>query len=214
MKAVGELFAEDFDRPDPITEPPAAEPVFSGADVAAAHEAGWREGHEASLQEAAASDSAAARQALTTLIASFEAERDAAAARAEASAEAIARLLMDSLAAMFPTLCARYGDKEARAIVRTLLPALSEEMAITIRAHPRTAAAISQEITLLEPELAEHVQLTDCDAMPPGDVRITWRNGTATRNARALWQQVAAVLAPAGLVHADAPIKETVDGDD
>ena len=49
----------------------------------------------------------------------FAAEREAAAARAEQSAEAIARLLLDSLAAIFPALCARYGDAEVRAIVRT-----------------------------------------------------------------------------------------------
>ena len=49
--------------------------------------------------------------------------------------------------------------------------------------------------------------------MSPGDVRIAWRNGTATRDAAALWQQVAAVLAPAGLLRADAAIRETVDGD-
>jgi hypothetical protein len=48
--------------------------------------------------------------------------------------------------------------------------------------------------------------------MSPGDVRIAWRNGTATRDAAALWQQVAAVLAPAGLLRADAAIRETVNG--
>jgi flagellar biosynthesis/type III secretory pathway protein FliH len=212
MKEPGELFAEDFDRPD-TPGPQIAEPVFSAADLAAAGEAGWREGREAGLQEAAMSDAAATRQAMTTFATSFEAVCDAAATRAEASADAIARLLMHGLAAMFPTLCARYGDAEVRDIVRALLPALSEEMAIAVRANPRTAAAIAEEIALLEPELAEHVQLIECDAMASGDVRIAWRNGTATRDASSLWQQVAAVLAPAGLLHADVPIKETVDGD-
>ena len=36
--------------------------------------------------------------------------------------------------------------------------------------------------------------------MAPGDVRIAWHNGAATRDAAALWQQVAAILAPAGLL--------------
>jgi hypothetical protein len=43
-------------------------------------------------------------------------------------------------------------------------------------------------------------------------VRIAWHNGSAVRDAAALWEQVAAVLVPAGLLRADAMIKETVDG--
>jgi flagellar biosynthesis/type III secretory pathway protein FliH len=142
----------------------------------------------------------------------FATERDAATERAEQSAEAIARLLLDSLAAIFPTLCARHGDTEVRAIVRVVLPALTQESVITVRAHPRTAVAVAQEIARLDPDLVAHVQTVECDAMSPGDVRIAWRNGSARRDAAALWQQVAAVLMPAGLLRADAAIRETVDG--
>ena len=159
------------------------------------------------------SDAAATRQAIAAFAEQFATECEAATARAEQSAEAIARLLLDSLAAIFPTLCARYGDAEVRAIVRAVLPALTQEPAITVRAHPRTARALTQEIARLDPDLAAHVQTIDCDAMSPGDVRIAWHNGTATRDAAALWQQVAAVLAPAGLLRADAAIRETVNGD-
>jgi flagellar biosynthesis/type III secretory pathway protein FliH len=106
-----------------------------------------------------------------------------------------------------------YGDAEVRAIVRAVLPALTQELAITVRANPRTARALSQEIARLDRDLAAHVQAIDCDAMSPGDVRVAWHNGTATRDAAALWQQVAAVLAPAGLLRADAAIMETVNGD-
>jgi flagellar biosynthesis/type III secretory pathway protein FliH len=106
----------------------------------------------------------------------------------------------------------RYGDAEVRAIVRAVLPELTQEPAITVRANPRTARALTQEIARLDPDLAAHVQVVDCEAMSPGDVRIAWHNGTATRDAAALWQQVAAVLAPAGLLRADAAIRETVNG--
>jgi flagellar assembly protein FliH len=188
------------------------EPVFSASELRAARETGWRDGRTAGLQEAAEADAAMTRQAMAAIAEQFAVECDAAAVRAEQSAEAIARLLTASLAAMFPTLCARYGEAEVRAIVRTVLPALTQETAITVRAHPRTAAAVAQEIARLDPDLIAHIQAVDCDAMPPGDVRIAWHNGTATRDAAALWQQVAAVLAPAGLLRADAAIRETVDG--
>jgi flagellar assembly protein FliH len=215
MKEAGALFAEDFDAPDAPDESHSVEPepLFSALDLAAAREAGWREGREAGRNEAASGDAAAARHAVASFAASFDMARASAAARAEANAEAIARLLLDSLAAMFPALCARYGDAEVRAIIRTLLPSLTQETAITVRAHPGTAGAIAREIACLEPELVAHVEIIECDSMPRGDVRVAWRNGTATRDACSLWQQVAAVLAPAGLLHPDAAIKETVDGD-
>jgi flagellar biosynthesis/type III secretory pathway protein FliH len=209
---VGKLFAEDFDVPEVAPDPKVIEPVYSASELAAAHDAAWRDGHDAGLQDAATGDAAATRQAIAAFAEQFATECEAAQARAEQSAEAIAQLLLDSFAAIFPTLCVRYGDAEVRAIVRTVLPALTQEPTITVRANPRTARAVTQEIARLDPDLAVHVQVVDCDAMSPGDVRIAWHNGTATRDAAALWQQVAAVLAPAGLLRADAAIRETVNG--
>ena len=84
---------------------------------------------------------------------------------------------------------------------------------ITIRAHPDTTAAISREIGQMDPELRARIETVIAEAMPPGDVRITWRNGSAARDVDALWQQVADVLAPAGLLQAEARVKEMVDGD-
>ena len=210
---VGKLFAEDFDVPEAAPDPEVIEPVYSARELTAARDAAWRDGHEAGLQDAATSDNAATRQAIAAFAEQFTTECEAATARAEQSAEAIARLLLDSLAAIFPTLCVRYGDAEVRAIVRAVLPALTQEPTITVRTHPHTARALEQEIARLAPDLAAHVQAVDCDAMSPGDVRIAWHNGTATRDAAALWQQVAAVLAPAGLLRADAAIRVTVNGD-
>ena len=210
---VGTLFAEDFDVPEVVPDAEVIEPVYSVSELTAAREAAWREGHDAGSQDAATSDAAATHQAIVAFAEQFATECVAATARAEESAEAIARLLLDSLAAIFLTLCVRYGDAEVRAIVRTVLPALTQEPTIAVRAHPHTVRALTQEIARLDPDLATHVQAVDCDTMSPGDVRIAWHNGTATRDAAALWQQVAAILAPAGLLRADAAIRETVNGD-
>ena len=85
-------------------------------------------------------------------------ECNAAAARAEQTAEAIAGLLLDSLAATFPALCACYCDAEVCAVVRAVLPALTRERAITVRANPVTAAAVAGEFARLDPDLAAHVR--------------------------------------------------------
>jgi flagellar biosynthesis/type III secretory pathway protein FliH len=209
---IGVLFDDDFDMPDVAPEPEAAEPAFSAADLANAREAAWELGHAAGLEEASASDAATTRRAIESMAAQFADARDVAAALAEQSADAIARLLLDSLAVIVPVLCARYADAEVQAMVRAILPALTQEQAIKVRAHPRTAPAILHEIGRLDPDLAARIQITECEGTPPGDVRIAWRNGATARDAAALWNEVAAILAPAGLLRTDAMnIRESVD---
>jgi flagellar biosynthesis/type III secretory pathway protein FliH len=214
-RSLDALFADDFDMPDVAPEPEVIEPVFSAAEVANEREAAWRQGHASGLQEAAATDAAATRSAIEAVAAQFADARDAAAAFAEQSADAIARLLLESLAAVLPTLCARHGEAEVQAIVRAVLPALTREQVITIRANPCTAPSLVREVGRLDPDLASHVQIAECDAMPRGDVRIAWRNGAAARHAAGLWEQVAAILAPAGMLPTDAMTsrEETVDAD-
>lgn len=211
-RTFGALFAEDFDQAQLAPEPEVIEPMFSATELTEARDAAWRDGHAAGLDAAAASDAAGTRRAMEAIASGMSDARDAAGACAEQSADAIARVLLDSLAAAFPTLCARHGEAEVQAIVRAVLPALIQEPAITVRAHERSAPALAREIEQFDPELAAHVQVVECDAMSPGDVRITWRNGAAVRDTASLWQQVAAILMPAGLLRSNAAIMETVDG--
>jgi len=211
---LGALFGEDFDRPEAAPEPEAIEPVFSAAELANARETASREGNAAGRDAAVASDAAATRVAIEALAAQFADARETAAALAEQSADAIARLLLDSLAAAFPVLCASYGEAEVQAIVRSVLPALNQEQAVTVRTNPLTARSLLREIGRLEPDFVSRVQIVECDAMTPGDVKISWRNGAVVRDATALWEQVAAILAPAGLLRTDIVFnRETVDGD-
>jgi flagellar assembly protein FliH len=207
------LFAEDFDLPRATPQAQVIEPVFSASELTAAREAAWQEGHAAGLREAAETDTAATKQAIAQISELLRSESQAGLVRAETEAAAIAQLLLDSLAAVFPTLAARYGDAEVRAIIRTVLPALIREPVITVRAHPETTAVIAQEIVGLDPDLKEHVQTISCEDMMPGDLRIAWRNGSAVRNATALWQQIAEILTPAGLLRTDTGAKERADGE-
>jgi flagellar assembly protein FliH len=213
-RPLGMLFEEDFDRPESVPEPEATEPIFSAADLANAREAAWQEGSAAGLEAAAASDAAATRRAIESVAAQFADASDTAAALGEQTADAIARLLLDSLAAAFPVLCACYGEAEVQAIVRSVLPALTREQAVTVRTNPLTARSLLREIGRLDPDFASRVQIVECDAMTPGDVKISWHNGAAVRDATALWEKVAAILAPAGLLRTDVVFnRETVDGD-
>src|SRR5690348_5119734 len=98
----GSLFAEDFDLPQGSPVPKPVEPVFSAEELAVARESAWREGYDAGLLEAAASDTASIRQTIAQIGAHLHTESEAAALRAEQHAESIGQLLLSSLAATFP----------------------------------------------------------------------------------------------------------------
>ena len=167
------------------------------------------------LRRPSTGDAAAARQAMEGVAAQLQDACDSAATLAEQSADAVARLLLDSLAAAFPVFCARYGEAEVQAIV-ALGPAGADPGAGDYRAgqsahRSRRSRARSAGSIPISPRACRS---TSSDAMPTGDVRIAWRNGAATRDAATLWAQVAAILAPAGLLRGRCRrIKETVDGD-
>jgi len=207
------LFGEDFDIREIAPEPEVIQPIFSASDVASARESAWRDGHAAGVHEAEGNEVATTRHVLEVIAEAIKANHDAAIAHAEQAAEGIAHLLLDSLAAVFPALCANHGEAEARALVRIVLPPLTEESAITVRANPRIMPALATEIGRLDPDLAARVQVHECDGLAPGDVRVTWHNGAAVRDAVALWERVAMVLAPTGLLpQVDRMVKETANG--
>lgn len=202
------LFDEDFDAPAPtdpeVIAPPAA--PLTPADVAAARERGIEEGRAAAAAEAevAAETLAAAADALIHELVSL---REAMHAAAEENATAIARLLLDTLATLFPALCARHAEAEARALVSALLPGLAREPEVVIRAAPELVDALAHEAARACPDDSHRVRIVSDIAIPPGDVRLRWQGGAARRDAAGLWEAVAEVLAPSGLLSAQ--IRET-----
>jgi flagellar assembly protein FliH len=200
--ARGGLFAEDFDLPrrEEVPHTEVVTPSYSGAELAEARAEAWAAGHAAGTGEADTSIAAATRSLLDAISAALRDARAEAGAVAERSIEAIARLLLDSLAKLFPTLCERHGEAELAALCRSILPALAREPAITVRVNPAHTPALMRELDRLDPDLVERVRLVPVEAIAAGDVRVSWRDGSALRDTASLWQQVRAVLEPAGLL--------------
>lgn len=219
----GVLYAEDFDLLDfeamPAGLAAAAAASMSVAPqapettaVAALTEADLEETRLLARAEGAAAAMAAAdqqaaqsgRRAMDALAASLGDARAEGARLAEEHAEAIARLVLSTLAANLPATCARHGEAEARALVRALLPHLSAEPQVVIRCSPHDADGMRAELARLGPDAPAAAQVVPTDAVVPGDVRVTWQGGGATRDARRAWAAVHEALAPLGLLDADA----------
>ena len=194
------LFDEDFDLPRPPPEPEVIQPVFTAAELNAARDEAARDSRDQALAEADASARLVTGRALTEIAAGMAAARSEAAAIAEQSAEAIARLLLDCFATAFPALSARHGPDEMAAVLRAILPALHHEPKIAVRINPRLMLPMTEEIQSLDADLKARVRLVPVETVPPGDVRVTWENGAAVREIGSLWTQIEDILAPAGLL--------------
>ncbi len=218
----GVLFAEDFDAPPPpswrddvIDEPqPVAAP--SAPDIEAIRRealmAGRAQGYEdamAGIDDRAATRAASCERLLGAISAALTESAQEVRRMAEGNAEAIARLLLGTLATMLPTLCANHGAAEVAAIAGRVVPGLTQVPRITIRINPHALEAVNAGLEPLDPDLRERIVITPTDAVAEGDIRIGWADGSAWRDTGGLWRSVCEVLAPIGLLDPETPFAGT-----
>jgi flagellar assembly protein FliH len=212
---LGVLYAEDFDE-DGITaaagseaapEPEVIESVFTAAELDAAR----LEGRDIGRREAEGSLAAARNQMVGLLAASIADARDEQRVMAQEAADAAARCILSALSACLPALCDRHGAAELQAMVRAVLPALVDEPRITVRINPQMLAPIQAEIAALDIEIAERVRLLPSDSIAPGDVRITWAEGSAIRDTARARTAVEDALAALGLYERETLQQEMAD---
>ncbi len=199
----GILYVEDFDAPpapeaDPAPDLPEdpPEPVFSAADVAAAHAAGRRAGQKAALTDAMLMHiqlQTAALQALSDALAASRVELECVAAR---HAEQAARTALSLLHAAIPATMAAHGKTEITAMLEALLPGLRCEPALRVRTHPSLADFVRESlIARLGPD-GGVLAVVPTETMARGDIAISWENGKAWRDCAAIHADITAALAP------------------
>ncbi len=200
------LFPESFEepraparRPAPVSAEPSP-PALTEADLRAAHEAGFAAGHAQGRAAAMEATAAATAKMLAAVAERLTDARAAAVQCAEASAAALAQLVLDAVGAGYPALRERFGEDELRRFVAAILPALAREPAVEIRVHPAHAAAVAEAVGALGTPSGPRPTITPSVSVAPGDAAIVWHDGSAHRDAAAAWSAVAAALAPLGLL--------------
>ncbi|GAC1342795.1 MAG: hypothetical protein NVSMB18_17460 [Acetobacteraceae bacterium] len=196
---LGILYAEDFDDPkpqdtvEPVEEalpPPLTQADIDRACVAAVEEArtGWeaiRTGHRS--------------QALAAISGAIEAVRDETGRETAALAEGIASTMLSMLSGALPVLCRDHGPAEARALVQRLIPLLRREPRITIRVHPSLVPVLRDDLAPLEDDIVGTITVAPA-ALAPGDVRVTWGEGSFVRDTQTILAAMQGALAELGLV--------------
>ena len=205
--AYGILYAEDFDDPAPPgnaePEPEVVEPSFTLAELDAARAAARADGIASERARLGAETDAARARALDALTAALAEAGEVARAVAEDAADGLAQAVLSVVAAGLPALCAQHGEGEVRALLGTLLPTLAVEPRITVRLSPHLLDPVRADLAALDPDIAAAVQLVPTDAVPLGDVRVSWDGGSLQRSAAAACAAVREALAPLGLLLPD-----------
>ena len=222
----GILFAEDFDLPEGFAhvlapaeedeeeaepEPEVIIPSYSAEELEEAREKGFAAGQRAGREAAQADSEAQIAAALAAITGSLHDAREAAAATASELAEGVTRLLLQGLASLAPALCARHGESEVAAVMALVLPVLRTEPRITVRVNPTLEDGIRARLARFDAELVARVAVIAAD-LPPGDVRIGWRDGEAVRDTTAIWRGIADVLTPLGLLDSTVHHHEKIGG--
>ena len=197
----------------PAIEPESADPVYTPADLDTVRVTAWKEGYSAGSAEAGQRHDLAVREALDSIRAAFEKASNEADRKLGRAADEIARLLLSALAVALPTLSARYGEEEARAIVRAILPTLANQKVLTIHVSPGILPGLREEVSRVDPDFLSRIRVVAAGSMLPGDVRVSWADGEAIRDAAALWREIEAVLGIGGLPIEPASTDELKNGD-
>ena len=200
----GVLFAEDFELIDPSTPTfakasPAPEPppkLPTEADLREAHAQGVEQGRCAALDGLGAQQQAAEAAACDALTAALASARQAAGQAAAEAARTTGLTVLKALATVLPELCSRHGAGEVEALLKTLLTMLHQQPDLVVRANPHTLTVLRRVVSSHALQGSDHIQLIATDALAEGDVAIDWHDGAATRDDRALQDEVRRFLQP------------------
>jgi len=216
---LGILYVEDFDAPAapepppvPVPVPAIVAPLISPEDVERAREAG----RQAGLSEARAEESAVQAELRTAALAAIGdalgSARADAARIAHAMADELAATLLALLQAALPAASDNLAAGEITALVAALLPGLRREPSAAICVHPSLLGDISSSLQTLWPDHGGRLAVMPDEALARGDVRVSWEDGEARRDTRALWQSVRTALGPYALPSLETILQESAHG--
>ena len=203
------LFAEDFDTFSaalPAVVPEVISPSFTLADLQAARETAHQLGLAAGRVEAEQAVTNRVRKAMEQVMAALGAMDEKRLRDAETMAEALAATILAAISAALPTLCARHGEAEARAMVASILPGLTQTQTVHLRAHSSVLPGVLAQLQALRAPQMPSIDAQADDALTPGDITMTWQDGAATRSAGRICAEIDNILGLNGLVAAAAPV--------
>ena len=179
----GILYAEDFDEPYAVPPTPR---LFTEAEQDAAVARACALAVDRTQREWEQADEQRRTVALTQLADGFVQLGAEITAQQASVALETAQTMLAMLASMLPQLSAQHGAAGVEAVLRAVLPRLSQELRITLHVAPQTAEQLRPLLHLLHDGMSSAVTIATDDRLAPGDMRLAWPAGTLIRDTAAI----------------------------
>ncbi len=189
-----EQMAREANLPPPA---PIARLEFTQAQLDAAKEEGYIQGHAAALEEAATAREHYAADALN-LIAQGLAGLNAQQAEANKELAHLAmRMVYGITQRLLPRHAQAYAVDSIEDFVRKVLPLAVGEPRLVVRSHPMIAEDLQvrlKEVFERSSFQGSYTVVTDYEVQP-GDCRLEWDGGGAERSEARIWAEIREVIA-------------------
>jgi flagellar assembly protein FliH len=189
-----QLTREASNLPPP---PPAAKAEYTQAQLDAAKEEGYIQGHGAALEEAATAREHYAADALN-LIAQGLSGLNAQQAEANKQLADFAMRMVYGLAQrLLPRHAQAYAVDSIEEFVRRVLPLAVGEPRLVVRSHPMIAEDLEtrlKDVFARSSFQGSFTVVTDYEVQP-GDCRLEWDGGGADRDEARIWAEIREVIA-------------------
>ena len=189
-----EQMAREANLPPPA---PIARLEFTQAQLDAAKEEGYIQGHGAALEEAATAREHYAADALN-LIAQGLAGLNAQQAEANKELAHLAmRMVYGITQRLLPRHAQAYAVDSIEDFVRKVLPLAVGEPRLVVRSHPMIAEDLQvrlKEVFERSSFQGSYTVVTDYEVQP-GDCRLEWDGGGAERSEARIWAEIREVIA-------------------
>ena len=193
----GVLYAEDFGdalskpapaelKAQPAPKPVVVAPSFSLEDMQAAVEQANKEGRETERLASAQSQETLNNNLLAMIVEQLRLAHEECGQIVERSMSVIAQTTLSLLSTALPGLCAQRASTDLAAIMQRLRPAVRQMLELQVCVNPKLRQVIEKEMTMILERSETHVTWIESENMPAADIAISWQNGAAVRDTKAL----------------------------
>ena len=170
---------------------------YSKAQLEAAREEGYIQGHSTALEEAGTSREHYVADAINLIAQNLGKLDENQRAANEALANDAMRMAYGVISKLLPEFARQHALENVEGFIRQILPVAVGEPRLLIRAHEMIAADLDQrlkEIFARAGFQGSYVVVVDYE-LQPGDCRVEWDGGGADRDEGRIWHNIREVIA-------------------
>ncbi len=188
--------AEDTEAGAPDAPPPPPPKIYTEADLEAAKEDGYVQGHTAALEEAETARehyTADALNLISTALGELTEHQDK--ANADLGQTAM-RMVYAIIEKVVPQHAQDSAIESVEALVREVLPLVYEEPKLTVRTHTMIAEDVQKHLNEIckKSNFNGEMSVVPDYELQPGDCRVEWSGGGADRNEDRLWKEIRTIV--------------------